>query len=273
MDTDEVRSVFGVRRSAFGVRRAGFSNICVNLCHLWIIVLLCGCGKPKPPALPPVPPPAAPAQQADAGPESEIAALFPLQSGGLWKMDATSDGQTYQFTLRVSEEKTNDAGKTVYYVVMQRDGEIVQHEGYTIDAEGIYRVAFGPNGAGKIDPPLPVVKTPLESGATWRWKGVFLSEDGSMPGEAMCSLSGPEPVTTTAGRFDAYRVDQQITVTQPDGSKYATTNTQWFASGVGPVKQITFDGEQRTTAELTDYRATPAGPQEGEEDSDDSTRE
>lgn len=194
-----------------------------------------------------------------------------MEEGRRWEMTATFDGASSRLTFLARGEAKIGGEKSAFFIEMEQDGTLVQREGYIQDGEGIYRVAFGEDGTGRIEPPLPILRGPLQSGNTWTWKGVYRSADGDLPGEATCSLSGPEPVMTPAGRFTTYRVDQQITVMQPDG-KYSTTTTQWFAPEVGLVKQSIYDGEERTTAELTKYH-TAAKPDAGKEGSDDPAAE
>lgn len=164
-------------------------------------------------------------------------------------------GQTYQYSQSVVEEKS-EGEKSSFSIEMKRDGAVVQREEYTADKTGVYRVAYGENASAKTEPPMPILKLPLATDSSWDWKGVFKDRAGEIPGEARFKLTGPELVKIGTGSYQAYRVDQTITLKDPRGSQ-VMKNTLWFTPKIGIVKQVTGEGAESVVVELTRYKASP----------------
>jgi hypothetical protein len=222
------------------------------------VAVLFGCGKPEPP-LPPLPPveklsqPPVAVEKPAPEKQDEAALFFPWHPGDKWEMDARSGPDTYKFELTATVEHEID-GKKTRFIEMKRDGQTVQSEGYIADDAGIHRIAFGPDGKGRIEPPMTVLKLPLKTGDEWDWKGKFKSEDGSVDGEARFKVNKLESIKSPAGTFFAFRVDQTISQITPEG-RNETVNKQWFAPKNGLVKQETTTGDSTVSAELTKHTA------------------
>lgn len=225
---------------------------------------LFGCGRPERVASPPVPagPPKVatqPAPPPKAPPpkpgEDEAALLVPHKVGSVWEFTVRAGGQTYKFSQRVVEEKS-EGEKSLFSIEMKRDGTTVQREEYTADKTGVYRVAYGENASAKVEPPMPILKLPLAADSFWEWKGVFKDSTGETPGRARFKLTGPELVKAGTDSHQAYRVDQAITLNDPRGYQ-VIKNTLWFTPKIGIVKQVTGEGAESVVVELTRHKVSP----------------
>jgi hypothetical protein len=185
-------------------------------------------------------------------PKPDAAALFfPRHRGDSWEMKETVDGHAHRVTFTARGAASDDAAGP-FYIDMMRDGQLVQSEGYRQDEHGVYRVAAGPGAAGKIEPPMPMLRLPFKAPSAWRWRGALKDADGETPAEATFKLTGPELLNTPSGSFQAYRLEQTFILRPPEGLQ-TVRNEQWLAPGVGLVKQVTDDGVQKTVAELTKH--------------------
>jgi hypothetical protein len=145
---------------------------------------------------------------------------------------------------------------------MQRDGVAVQEEGYTVDEQGVHRMAAGPKGEYQIQPPMTMLKLPFATGSEWAWEGVMLTGDGATSASAKFRLDGPELVKTPAGSFQAYRLEQTFTAKLPEGDA-VVKNTQWFAPHTGLVKVVYGEGADQVVGELIAFRPGATKPPSG----------
>jgi hypothetical protein len=125
----------------------------------------------------------------------------------------------------------------------QANGKTVASEHLAAKKDGVYRLAA--NGQ-KVDPPVLVLKLPPRKGDRWKIdsKVVGLTVQGTL-------VVAEEAVAVPAGKYQAVSVhsdDMKI------GDK-ATTFTQWFAPGVGMVKQVMDVGGKKTALELEKFEA------------------
>ncbi|MFW5866715.1 MAG: hypothetical protein ACOCX2_02790 [Armatimonadota bacterium] len=93
---------------------------------------------------------------------------------------------------------------------------------------------------------LPVLMLPPRQGETW--PDPFFEE------VTLTTAAVGEQVTVPAGTFNCVRVEQTYEVPLEGGDVVVETTKQWFARGVGLVKDETWDDDILTTrTELTDY--------------------
>jgi hypothetical protein len=180
-----------------------------------------------------------------------VADLFPYHLGDMWEMRETAGLTTNQVSLMVKAAKDK-----AFTIETRRNGEVVMNETYRVDELGIFRESAGNLEAGRIVPPMPILQFPIHSGDTWQWKGAIKYSDLSIPGEATFTLTGPEKVNVPKGEFQAYRLDQKITL-KVAGKTNTVSNTQWFAPEVGIVKMSTESPDQSNLAELAGYKVAP----------------
>lgn len=82
--------------------------------------------------------------------------------------------------------------------------------------------------------------------------------DGSTTEEFVRTITAFERVTTTAGIFDAYKIESTITLTDPSltPSKITITNTEWYSPSVkNIVRSISNGAGGSTTSELSSYQS------------------
>lgn len=181
-----------------------------------------------------------------------ITSLYPRESGATWVLRETVGDEVHKIVIRCLGEKKQE-GQSLFFYEIERDGQAALTEGYTQDAKGIHRTSAGQEGGGTIDPPMTMLALPLQPGLVRQWSGSISEGTASSVAEATLKLSGPEPVTTPAGSYRAYRLDQEFNLGEKGvGGKVSTQ--QWLAPGVGLVRQDTFDGEVRSSAVLERYR-------------------
>src|SRR5207253_6013757 len=121
------------------------------------------------------------------------------------------------------------------------NGKAVASEHLAAKKDGVYRLAG--NGM-KVDPPVLVLKLPPRKGDRWKIdsKVAGLTVQGTL-------AVAEEAVAVPAGKYQAVSVhsdDMKL-----DGK--AVTITQWFAPGVGLVKQVADFGGKKTTLELEKF--------------------
>jgi len=201
---------------------------------------------PRPTILAHVAPAAAPAVAV-----ASVEQLFPHGNGDTWEMARTLGGKSDKVLLTVTGS-TEAAGVCSFSVETQSNGGLLQAEGYVADSSGLYRVSVGVDKSGRVEPRMPVLRAPIKPGDTWEWKGKLSGGGSPVTGSGQFALAGPEKVKTPAGEFDAYRLDQTLKL-NAGGGLQVVKSTQWLAPKVGLVKQVTDDGAQRTSAELTKY--------------------
>lgn len=82
--------------------------------------------------------------------------------------------------------------------------------------------------------------------------------DGSTTEEFVRTITTFERVTTTAGVFDAYKIESTVTLTDPSltPSKITITNTEWYSPSVkNIVKSISNGAAGSATSELISYQS------------------
>lgn len=206
--------------------------------------------------------PAAPVQKAQTLGDT----LFPRVLETTWELERTVAGEKERLVMRVTAVAEEEELST-FAIETERDGKVVQSEGYVVDTTGVYRATSGQYGAARIEPRMPVLPADARAGASWNWSGAFVEGENTVAASARFRLLPVEKVVTKAGPFEAYRLEQVITI---GGGSAPTRNTMWLAPGVGMVKQVTDDGITRVEAELVKFKpggkseaSTPAGAAEG----------
>jgi hypothetical protein len=178
--------------------------------------------------------------------------LWPRHPGDTWQLATATDAGVDTVVVQVAGSRT-DAGMTAFTVETKRGNEVLQSEGYIADDAGISRVSTGADGTGRIDPPMPMLRLPFKPADAWTWKGRLISGTTETKASAKFFLKPPEPVQTKAGRFQAYKLVQLLTLELPTGAETLQT-TMWLAPGVGLVKQQTDGPGSHASAELIRYQ-------------------
>ena len=185
-----------------------------------------------------------------------IAQMFPTKSGSTWEFTGSirAGDQTQPLNLGAKIASVNSTGGTTTAVIeWTANGSLAQSETYIVTGSEVRRSRSGQGGAGVINPPVPVLRTPIQIGNAWNWKGTITTGGQTLNGTANIRIAAREQLKTPAGTLNAFRVDMTLTISL-QGQNQKTTNSYWFAPGVGLVKQrtgLTGPGGQKITVEAS----------------------
>src|SRR5215831_16570213 len=176
---------------------------------------------------------------------------FPLTAGNSWKYESTTaDGKKSDFTIKVlNEEKEN--GNPLYLVETVSTFQPI-HDWYSKPSGWVllHREEYVKTGAkAEFQPTRQLLKNPLGNGDSWQWKGKGMM---GLDIEESNSVSGPETVSVSAGKFTAMKVTTKVV---QGGTP--VTKTYWYAPGVGLVKSMTDTGAVKSNTELVEYNLKP----------------
>ncbi|MCL5283850.1 MAG: hypothetical protein M1330_03955 [Armatimonadetes bacterium] len=132
------------------------------------------------------------------------------------------------------------------------NGKQIEEEVYSVRRSGIYRLAGGPHASLLFNPPMPLLRYPIQNNAVYTWHGMMKGPNVSVPAKAYYQVSGPETISTAAGRFQAYQVDMAILATVKQQS-IRLPSVFWFAPNVGMIMQETNIKGSRVSAKLHHY--------------------
>jgi hypothetical protein len=169
---------------------------------------------------------------------------FPLRVGDTWTYRNSEEGG---YTWKVLSEEPHEGG-TIRYVVeflsgvrtnkvfSKENGWVLFHAESYPEHEGLHIT---------YEPPGRYLPNPLVAGQKWEWSG---KDPTQVEHHERSRVIGPETVTVAAGKFQAMKVESEIT-----GGSIPMTRTSWYANGVGLVKTSTVGGQIKYGSELTDY--------------------
>ena len=138
----------------------------------------------------------------------------------------------YQGSVVPVDVKVDDDGKTLNVKLMV-DGEVSSIETYSYDSSGF---RFVGTEAEKYDPAIPLVHYPLRSENPWTWKGNIRMGDHAYPAEAEIKAKR-EDLNITAGHFNTYLVEVQLSFDGGAPEKSKRRLRFWFDPGKGIVKR------------------------------------
>ncbi len=163
-------------------------------------------------------------------------ALLPLGMGATWKMRVMNAKGVRPGLVTVSASP-GIGGPTAKTLVTQWGATIVRRDVYAYDAKGLSLLGVGQEKPPILtfSPPIPIVSLPVKEGEALRWTGVaHLGPKISIPATAYHRISAMEPITATAGKFTAYRIDSMITLDN-NGREIRYPMVMWLAPGVGII--------------------------------------
>lgn len=203
-----------------------------------------------------------PENSVSAQEKAEIAALkdadnfYPHAPGLMWNMVGVANGQTYKLVRYATIPADMPAGGFVYKWL--RDGTPVQQEVYMEEPKVIDCVGIGPGATFRYDPPMPVLPLPVQSGATWTWKGKLVSAGGAVAATANCKLTGPISLKTdTANYKGVYQVSETFLVSRSKAAETIRSDT-WFLPGTGMVRQVVNNGKRVLVVDMISMKGIPA---------------
>ncbi|HEY3227367.1 MAG TPA: hypothetical protein VGK61_10285 [Planctomycetota bacterium] len=168
------------------------------------------------------------------------------------------EGAVWTYVTGGSEGKVKVTGREkigeveTFILTTEIDGTATEKEYVAVDATGI-RMLRQASGDRLTDYAQPFVrlKLPPVKGDKWEWKG----EIGKEKATASFTNEGEEEVKVPAGTYKAWKV----TVTIEQGAA-KQTGTNWFAPGVGIVRQqARFESEGRKHESVIELKSFEPG--------------
>lgn len=171
--------------------------------------------------------------------EAKKPVMFPLVKGGQWEFEVNVNGMT----ISVSQEMTDVSKKgdtTHATLTTKASGQDITEE-ISVDEKGIYRHSF--NNI-KLDKPMLAFKFPIQP---QKW-----SESINVQGmdlDVKMEMKAAEDVTVAAGTYKkVIPVEIALTI---QGQEIQATN--YYAEGVGIIKQVADLAGTKFTSELKKY--------------------
>ncbi len=165
---------------------------------------------------------------------------FPVEVGATWTYTLALHKR--EDTATVTHVEQTKAGKLVTVGRVEKDKTVTAMK-VLVSKNGVYEVEVG---GEKFDPPRCVLKLPAKAGDTWKRKRPDSDEL-----EGTATVACAEEVETPAGKYQAIRVDWEIT-----SAGRMQRASFWYAPRVGMVKNSfkTDDGDDE--AVLQSFKAT-----------------
>jgi hypothetical protein len=171
---------------------------------------------------------------------------YPLRTGTTWHYKVGDN----KLVIRVAkQEKVGDVPCAL--LEASRDGKVVGSEHLAVTADGVYRHTITKAQGDKpatltLKPPMLVLKLPPKKGDAWK-------VDSQVDGKVLRGgfKADEQEVKVPAGTYKAIRVTSQDL--EVNGLK--TVLTMYYAEGVGMVKQVIQEGENKVEIELEKFEA------------------
>jgi hypothetical protein len=155
--------------------------------------------------------------------EPQPADYLPLREGTKWHFDAKVNSLSVPMIIRVAKFQSSESRQAARLETVV-NGSVAASEYLGVSEEGIFRLKM--NNID-INPPLQILRFPIKKGDAWTSTATVGGE--TLKADSVVDL---QKVSVPAGSFEAALVT--TTVSTPQGRM---TNRQWFAPGIGLVKQ------------------------------------
>ncbi len=180
---------------------------------------------------------------------------LPLQEGNRWRY-RMSNGM--EMTMQVAGFA--EVGKVRCAKVVTAIGPHETVEYLAADLEGVKAYKFEQGGQEKVfDPPGLRIKLPFKAGDAW----TVNVEQGGVTVRTEFKSIVKEQVRTPAGTYEAIAIRAKVTQSAGGQVLGQVEATNWFAPGVGLVRQVMGPTGQEMTAELIEanVKPRPEGPE------------
>ncbi len=164
---------------------------------------------------------------------------FPFKQGSRWLYDAKVNGRAVSMKILISNIQSGPERQAAEFESVV-NGKVTATEFVGKSSEGPFRLRMNGND---ITPPLQLLRIPVTKGDIW-------NTAARIAGEPMNAHSfvDVQQVVVPAGTFDAV-----VVTTEATSREGKIVNKQWFAPGIGPVKQEAKIMGVSITAELKRY--------------------
>ena len=143
--------------------------------------------------------------------------------------DPRQPGRAFSFVQSVNAVNGNDIGVTI------------ANNGGTMAAKFDANGNLTANGSKQYLPSDGKLKFPMSVGSTWTSQFTTRTGNGDAATTLNSKVVGIEKVDTTAGSFQAYRIEATGNVSAPNG-KYSFTETDWYAPDAKRIVKFAFTG-------------------------------
>ena len=175
--------------------------------------------------------------------EKKAVNLYPLVKGTKWEYEVSVAGQKIEATQEVTDVAEAKKGeRAVSTIATQMAGQNLTEE-MSADDKGVYRHAMQ---GQKLENPIFAIKYPVKAGTKWNEKLKVMGQDV----DADFEMKKEEKVKVAAGEYTAFPVEMTIKV-----AGQTVTATNWYADGVGIVKQEMDAGAFKMSMELKKFTA------------------
>jgi DUF3108-like len=166
------------------------------------------------------------AQKKDGQKEAKTDNLFPLVKGTKWEyeLNVANNAGTAALEITGVKRPTNKGERAVATLTTTGAGQTFTEE-MSGDEKGVYKHSFQNI---KLATPILAIKYPAKAGEKWKEKLSIMGMDI----EAEMETKATEKVKVKAGEYTTVPVTTTISV---QGMQVIATN--WYASGIGIVKQ------------------------------------
>ena len=156
-------------------------------------------------------------------PPPRVAALyFPTTVGTKWVYEGTGGPEVHEVTAVEVKD-----GRKIVSVTWELDlasGKTKAVDRFHVSSVGVFKLGVNEK---VYDPPQCVLQLPHVPGQDWKWQ-----PKGDDKDTWSYTAAGVEEVEVPAGKFEAIRVEQVMTL-----GKYSLKTISWYAKGVGVVKR------------------------------------
>lgn len=169
--------------------------------------------------------------------------LYPLTKGTKWEYELNAGGQKLEASQEVTDVGEAKKGERAVSTIASNIAGQKLTEEMSSDDKGVYRHAM--NGE-KLETPVQAIKYPAKAGTKW-------SEKIKIQGQtvdASFEQKDAEKVKVPAGEYTAFPVEMVI-----KAMGQTITATNWYADGVGIVKQEMNLGQISVVMELKKFTA------------------
>lgn len=154
---------------------------------------------------------------------------------------AVGDSWTYAIADPRQPGRQFSFVQTINSVNADTIGVTVSNNGGTMAASFDANGNLTSQGAKQYLPSDGKLKFPMSAGSTWTSNFTTHTANGDAATSLNAKVVGVESIETTAGTFEAFRIESTGSVSAPNG-KYAFTETDWYAPNAKRIIKFTFSG-------------------------------
>ncbi len=139
-------------------------------------------------------------------------------------------------------------------VESRHDGRLWMTEWLRLTPEGLFLGKTNQDGQVTVmRPPQKILSAQLTPGESWTWKA------SDAPVSIQTVVAGTEATEVPAGKFEATKTIHEMNMVLPQ-AKIRSSNSRWFAPGVGYVRQETETYAEEKLVSRTELKLVAFAP-------------